>query len=286
MDEKEINEMLQLLHQAGMRAELCDTPVRLAGATAHCGDPAEIGDDDMSEYILLPKTLIGMYPEMFVPVEGDSMRDAGYEPGDRLRVRFGVTAHDGDNVLAMIDGRCTVKSLLTDEDDLRWLVPQNENYDAIELTEGMDVRIMGVVVGVEKASTRASTRLLLRNVRRTKNNKKAAKKLTEEMVDAHIITISSIVVHARQWYAVFRAMVDKELIEEGSYVGFCERVRRLEPEHQHLPDSKELSRMAVQSFAKPVALWTEDNAPVRGNRYRDYLNIALQMGALLAGEKD
>ena len=139
MDEKEINEMLQLLHQA------------------------EIGDDDMSEYILLPKTLVGMYPEMFVPVEGDSMRDAGYEPGDRLRVRFGVTAHDGDNVLAMVDGRCTVKSLLTDEDDLRWLVPQNENYDAIELTEGMDVRIMGVVVGVEKASTRASTRSLLRD---------------------------------------------------------------------------------------------------------------------------
>ena len=244
MDEKEINEMLQLLHQAGMRAELCDTPVRLAGATAHCGDPAEIGDDDMSEYILLPKALIGMYPEMFVPVEGDSMRDAGYEPGDRLRVRFGVTAHDGDNVLAMVDGRCTVKSLLTDEDDLRWLVPQNENYDAIELTEGMDVRIMGVVVGVEKASTRASTRSLLRAVRRTKNNKRSAQKLTEEMIDTDI------------------------------------------PGHQHLPDSKELSRMAVQSFAKPVALWTEDNAPVRGNRYRDYLNIALQMGALLAGEKD
>ena len=40
MNEQEIEEMLQLLHQAGMRAELCDTPVRLAGATAHCGDPA------------------------------------------------------------------------------------------------------------------------------------------------------------------------------------------------------------------------------------------------------
>ena len=44
----------------------------------------------------------------------------------------------------------------------------------------------------------------------------------------------------------------------------------------------EISRMAVQSFSKPVTMWTENDAPVRGNRFRDYLNIALTMGKLLS----
>ena len=44
--------------------------------------------------------------------------------------------------------------------------------------------------------------------------------------------------------------------------------------------------MAVQSFSKPVAMWTENDAPVSGNRLRDYLNIALTMGELLSNPKN
>jgi hypothetical protein len=42
--------------------------------------------------------------------------------------------------------------------------------------------------------------------------------------------------------------------------------------------------MAVLSFAKRISMWSEDNAPVTGYRYRDYLSIALMMGRLLGGE--
>ena len=35
--------------------------------------------------------------------------------------------------------------------------------------------------------------------------------------------------------------------------------------------------MDVLSFAKPITMWEESNAPVKGVRFRDYRNIALKM---------
>lgn len=282
MNEQELRETLALLRNAGVNALLCDKPVSLSGCSVVCGIPTEPGDIDLSEWVLLPKELVGRYPEIMVPADGESMLDAGYEPGDRLRIRLGVSAHDSDDVMAWIDGRCTVKSLMTDEDGVRWLVPQNDDYDAIELTDDMDWRVLGVVVGVEKASTRASSRVLLQSIRRTKNKKRAARKLSDDEVDERIMKIGEMVKHARQWYAVYKAMNDKKLIGEGEYLAFCERVKRLLPEHKHLPDPKEISRMAVQSFAKEIAFWVESNAPVRGMRFKDYLNIGMTMGNLLS----
>ena len=281
MTEEELKEMMALLEAAGCSAQLCDTPVPLSGSTVRCGIPTEPGDVDYSDYVLLPKAVVGLQPEMMIPAEGDSMREAGFEPGDLLRVRFGMEARDGDSVLAWIDGQCTVKSLFTDEEGQRWLVPQNDSYDAILLKEEMDVRILGVVVCVEKSSPRASSRQMLQAVRRTKNKLRAARKLTEAEVDAQIIRIGSYVQHARQWFAVYKGMVECEVQEQGDYKGFCSRVRRLLPDHEHLPEAKEVARMEVLSFAKLIALWEESNAPVRGVRFRDYRSLALTMVSFL-----
>lgn len=282
MDTEELKDLLRLLSDAGVKAELCDKPVPVSGNCAVCGNPTEPGDYDLSEYVLLPKELMGIHPEMLVPVEGESMIDAGYEPGDQLRIRFGVTAHDGDNILIWIDGRCTVKTLFTDEDGQKWLVPQNEEYDSILLNEEMDVRILGVVVAVVKASSRVSSRSLLQAIRRTKNKMKAAKKLTNEEVDERIVKIGPLVVHARQWFSVYRALLDKELTEADDFLSFCNRVKRLLPDHKHLPDYKDLMRINVLSFSKPLSMWVESNAPVRGQRFRDYLRIGMTMSNLLA----
>ena len=183
---------------------MCDKPVPVSGCSAICGYPTEPGDYDLSDYVLLPKELMGIHPEMFVPVEGESMLDADYEPGDQLRIRFGVTPHDNEDVLAWIDGRCTVKTLFTDEDGQKWLVPRNEEYDAILLTE------------------------------------------------------------------------------ENDFLNFCDRVKRLLPDHEHLPDHKDLMRINVLSFTKPLSMWVESNAPVKGQRFRDYLRIGMTMSGLLA----
>lgn len=285
MDEKELKEILSAIEKAGWRPELCDTPVPVSYQAVKCGIPTDMGDECIDDYILLPKAVVGTHPYVLVPVSGDSMIDAGYENGDKLRVQLGVDAYDGDDVFVWVDGGCTVKTLFTDEDGNRWLVPRNDTYDAIPLTEDMDVRVFGVVRSVEKVSPRNSSRELLKSIRRTKEKQKQAKRMSAEMVDRQMVAVSGIVVHARQWYAVYRALLDKNLVQAGDYQGFCAHVRELVPEHKHLPEAKEISRMAVQSFSKPVTMWTENDAPVRGNRFRDYLNIALEMGNLLSNPK-
>ena len=86
---------------------------------------------------------------------------------------------------------------------------------------------------------------------------------------------------ARQWYAVYRPMVDLFVIEEDDYDGFCRMVDEEVPEHKHKPTSSELQRMAIQSFAKSVVSWKESNAPVSGKRFKDYLKIAQRTKELL-----
>ena len=182
----------------------------------------------------------------------------------------------------MVDGKQMIKTYYVDDLGRHWLVPANKKYNPTLLTDEMDVRVFGVVVGVEKASFRAPSRTLLQAIRKTKNKLKAASKLTKEEVDERIRKVGAIVVHARQWYAVYRALLDKSLTPEDDFKGFCDRVKQLLPEHGHLPEPKEISRMAVQSFAKPISLWVESNAPVAGSRFRDYLHIGLTMSDSLA----
>ena len=99
MNEQELKEVMCLLENAGVRAELCDTPIPLSVSGARCGMPTEIGDESIDDYILIPKVLIGPHPEMFITAIGDSMIEAGYEDGDMLRVRFGVESRDGKDML-------------------------------------------------------------------------------------------------------------------------------------------------------------------------------------------
>jgi len=264
---------------------LCTQNVPVSGQGVKCGMPTEIFDQDIEDYMRLPKALVGLNPEMMVPVSGDSMIDAGYEDGDLLLVRFGVPYRDLDDVLAMVDGLCTVKTLITDELGQKWLVPRNAKYRAIALSEDMEVKILGVVKGVQKQASRPSAREILQIIRRTKNELLAMRKLSDAEIDTCIATIGLEVKHARQWYAVQRTLVDCKQASEGDFSAFCERVARLLPHHDHLPVAKELSRMAVFSFAKPVALWDESNAPVAGKWFYDYKAIALRMESLLTNLK-
>lgn len=254
---------------------LCDTEVPYYDAGVHAGNPTEPENSTQGEYILLPRSLAGMNPVFVIPVIGDSMKDAGILEGDRLQVQIGATVHDGDMVVASIDGECTVKAYLEDEMGDRWLVPRNEAYNAIRLTEEMDVRFVGKVVGHMKDAPRTSYNELMKSVRRMRGRTgNTEKKPTPERVMAIIVEMGEVVKHGRQWYAVYRSMVDKGVLGEGEYTAFTERVANLLPNHGHLPVAGELKRMAVQSFRKPPALWERGDAPVSGQRFDDYLRIA------------
>jgi len=285
MDEEELNEIFELLRSSGMEPMLCDTPVHLSSLAAPCGSPEEMTDDFGTDYVMIPKKLLGSHPVIYIPIVGDSMINIGIEPDDTLRVNLGQTPRDGDTVVASIDGRSTVKSFYTDKDGFNWLVPQNENYDAIKLTEDMDVRIIGVVVGVEKSAPRATAGSMTSSISLTKKKLRAAQHLSEDALDEMIVRISDYVLHARQWYAVYRALLDRDALEDTNINYFAERVKRLLPHHKHLPEGRELSRMAVYTFAKPVCMWNEASAPVRGTRFHDYLKIAIKMGRFLAGDE-
>jgi hypothetical protein len=285
MNEEELKQTLDLLSEAGMKVMPCDTMVPRSSISAKCGIPTMPGDSEGDGYVMLPKALVGVHPEIFIPVVGDSMTGAGFEEGDMLRVQLGATFQDGDNVLAWIDGSCTVKTYFQDDEGLQWLVPQNEDYDAILITGEYDVRILGRVVGVEKRSPRASFRDCQKLVRLAKIKKKMARLLSSEQVDNVIIRMGQEVKHARQWYAVYRALADHDQAEEGSIPSFCEHVAQLLPHHRHLPTARELQRMAVQSFSKPVDLWSAANAPVSGIRFMDYMRIAKLTTTLLTGEQ-
>ena len=274
MNDDELKKTLEMISQAGLDVMLCDTCVPRSGIAVKCGVPTLPGDFNWNDFVYLPKALVGSHPEIFVPAIGDSMTGVNFQEGDLLRVQLGVEGHDGDNVLAWIDGSCTVKTFFQDDEGLQWLVPQNEAYDAILITGEYDVHILGRVVGVEKNSPRVSFKECRKYVQRTKTKMKIAPLLTPQQVDNAIYSVSVEVKHSRQWYAVYRAMTDHQLSDVGNMADFCERVARVVPRHGHLPNARELQRVAVQSFSKPVALWTVANAPVSGVRFMDYLRIA------------
>ena len=286
MNDEQLKKTLDLLGQAGLKVMLCDTQVPRSSIAVKCGVPTMPGDRSWEDYMLLPKALVGTHPQIFVPAIGDSMTGANFEEGDLLRVQLGVEVHDGDNVLAWIDGSCTVKTFFQDDENLQWLVPQNDAYDAILISGEYDVHILGRVVGVEKQSPRASFRDCKKYVQRAKTKLKMAQLLSAEQVDSVIRSVSAEVKHARQWYAVYRAMADYQQLDVGTVSTFCERVASVVPEHTHLPNPRELQRMAVQSFSKPVALWSQANAPVSGVRFTDYLRIAQLTSRLLSEQSN
>ena len=77
-------------------------------------------------------------------VEGDSMIGAGIYHGDLLVVDRSLTASSGRVVVAVVHGEHTVKRYYW-EGGKTWLVPENPNYQPLELTEGMDWSLWGVV---------------------------------------------------------------------------------------------------------------------------------------------
>jgi len=80
----------------------------------------------------------------FVRVQGDSMQDAGIHDGDILVVDRSLEPVNGKVVVAVLDGEFTVKRLEIRGDTMR-LLPENGAYHPIEITDGMELTIWGVV---------------------------------------------------------------------------------------------------------------------------------------------
>ncbi len=259
-----------------------DKPIPYYDNSVPCGNPMDVGDiDGEREYFILPHQLVGNGNFFCLDIIGDSMKDAGFEEGDKVFVEYCNVASDGDCVLASIDGEYTIKVLYSDADGEKWLVPRNDNYDAIMISREFNVRICGKVIALFKKNFRFSSSSLLQSINRTKLSMMKTDGVSEEKVDEVIERMGDEIKAARHWYSVFWVLVNNNVFGDSEVSDFCERVRLLLPNHKHLPNPKELSRLQVQSFAKCVALWDPNDAPVSGSIFKKYLNIALMTQQLL-----
>ncbi len=122
-----------------------DTPLLLCRMPAGFPSPAE---DFLDKRLDLNEYLIKNPPATFlVRVCGQSMKDAGIFDGDMLVVDKSLQPVSGSVVVAILHGEFTVKSLKI-QGIKTYLVPANNQYQAIEVTPEMDCEIWGVANSV------------------------------------------------------------------------------------------------------------------------------------------
>jgi DNA polymerase V len=80
----------------------------------------------------------------FVRAKGNSMVGAGIHDGDLLVVDRALEPKSGAIVVAVINAELTVKRLKI-EDSRVWLAPENPDYQSLEICDGLDLVIWGVV---------------------------------------------------------------------------------------------------------------------------------------------
>ena len=122
---------------------------KMAHDGIHAGFPSP-ATDYMTQAIDLNKELVKHPAATFYGrVVGDSMIDAGVEEGDILVIDKALDAKDGDMAVCFVDGEFTLKYLRFRENGLT-LVPANPRYPSIEIDEGSDFMMWGVVTYVIK----------------------------------------------------------------------------------------------------------------------------------------
>jgi DNA polymerase V len=110
---------------------------------------APVAADDLREAEVDLNTYLVSHPAstFMVTVKGDSMRDAAILDGDMLLVDSSIEPRNGKIVVAVINGELTVKRLEKNADSIR-LMPENPDYNPIEVPEDASFFIWGVVTRV------------------------------------------------------------------------------------------------------------------------------------------
>lgn len=131
------------LVQSTPRPELLEIPVM--GRVA-AGMP--IGPDvDYHDTLLLDRSTFSRVPDYLLRVQGDSMIEDGILDGDLVGVHRSSDAHDGQIVVARLDGEVTIKRLQKGHDAFV-LLPRNPAYAPIVVEADQDFAIEGVFCGL------------------------------------------------------------------------------------------------------------------------------------------
>jgi len=122
------------------------TPVMLLGEIA-CG-PFNFGEENILETYRFPKAFTGEGEFFLLRTFGESMIDAGIEPGDLVMIRQQNTARPGDIVVVSVGDETTLKRYYPEpEKQCIRLHPENESMEDMYVAECV---IQGVAVKVIK----------------------------------------------------------------------------------------------------------------------------------------
>lgn len=110
--------------------------------------------EHVEERLAVPPGLFYPSADFLLRVQGDSMMDAGILDGDLLAVHDTPTARNGDIVVARIDDEVTVKRLRRKSRSKLLLLPENPDYEPIEVNaRSGEFAIEGVSVGIIRRGT-------------------------------------------------------------------------------------------------------------------------------------
>ncbi|WP_130472944.1 LexA family protein [Candidatus Magnetaquicoccus inordinatus] len=117
----------------------------LADLSVRAGMPEWLADG--SEHPVLIDALLVKTPSrtVLLPVQGDSMRDAGIHEGDLVVVERCQSAAPGTLVVAAVDGEFTLKTLIRDEQG--WAL-QAAHPDYPLIRPRQELSLFGVVTGL------------------------------------------------------------------------------------------------------------------------------------------
>lgn len=255
-----------------------DTPVPFYDLGVSCGLPNELGEIP-PEIIMMPCQLAR--PSVFMSwAKGDSMEGVNIHSGDMLIMDNVQKYYNHDVVLARIDGEELLKTYYVDEEGRHWLLPSNDKYDAILLTEDTNVQFCGRLIwhiDAPRETTRNIREAITRYLNKHRTPVEASRVPTYEEVVEALNSIAPMVKAGRRWLGACRVLMDCGFIHKGCYDKFCELVDSVLPTHAHLPKAAELQRMATLCFSKPFRKWKDETAPVHGGHFEAYYEIGEAM---------
>ncbi len=103
-----------------------------------------LAEQNISETLTLPVSIVGDSGSFLLNVHGDSMIEIGINDGDYVVVQEQKTAHNGEIVVAIIEDGATVKRFFKEKDHIR-LQPENSSMDPIIVP---DCAIAGKVIAL------------------------------------------------------------------------------------------------------------------------------------------
>jgi DNA polymerase V len=122
------------------------TPISLVmfDSLVHAGFPSPAADHAQKRIDLTQQLILNTEATYLFRVQGDSMEGVGIYAGDTIIVDRAITPANNNIVLAVVDEDFTVKRLSKTSQGIR-LLPENSKYKPIELRDGQELRIWGVV---------------------------------------------------------------------------------------------------------------------------------------------